>query len=657
MPGSDLTVDDADGPPSGVGRRRPRARRRRRSALLVGAALAGLAAILVGVSVASALSAKASLEAARSGLVSLRESEDADVESVVPALSRARSHVADAQRALDRLPVSFVAGVPVLGRSLNAERAVARVSAEVLSAAEVAAGGAGTLTTDGGGVDTAALDRLAAELDPPVRRSRDALDALGDTSVGFTPGAVRDAVGQAERTLGPVVAQLEDAVLGARLATGLLGGDGRRNVLVALANNAELRGSGGYVSSVAMGRAEGGRLSIQGVRDVLAVADGPGTAERVPAPPEFAADFGPLAADTTQFRSWNMSPHFPDSALVASRVAGDLLSAAPDLVVLLDVPAMTSLARLSGQPLVLGDGQVVSPDELQDALLVDSYAQAGQDPQEQVRRRAELQAAAAGVVSRLQTSDVAPVEALRTLADLAQGRHVALWSARPQEQHALERLGLAGAVVATDGTDLLHVSVNNLGANKLDLYLDRVVEQTVVVGASTADVVQRVTLTNRAPDGLVPYVQGTENPGRSVSRLELSLAPESVPVSLTRDGQPLPDGLRPGAQRSRVATRVELERGASTVVELRYRFPVDAGRYSLRAMPQALARDAELDVRIRSADEAPLETPDGVRLPAVGLRDQGPFSRTRDLAVGPPPAPQGFGEDLKRFWREPVRTG
>lgn len=609
--------------------------------------------VVVGTAGASAWSAKASLGQARQGLQSVRS--DPDPVGALPALEQARRHVADAERALDRLPVRVVAALPLVGRSFAAERAVAEVSREVLSAAAVAAARAPSLGTGDGGLDLGALAGLERDLTVPVQRARRALTALESTPTGLTPRPVRDAVRQAVAALSPAVAGLEDAQAGAQVARGLLGGQGPRRLLVALGNNAELRGSGGYVASFATGRAAGGRLSLEPLQDVVAVADPPQGAQRVPAPDDYVQDYGPLSGDTTQFRSWNMSPDFPASAVVGSRVAGALLGTAPDVVISLDVPAMTALARLGGGDLEVGNGRTVSPDELQQALLVDAYAQAGRESAAQEARRRELQTAATVAVTRLLGSDVAPADAVRTLAELARGRHLMVWSARPPEQVSLEQLGFAGAVRAPAGQDLLHVAVNNIGANKLDLYVDRAVELDAVVGEDSAQVVQRVRFTNRAPGGLVPYVAGYDRPGTVISRVELSLPADAVVESVRQDGGTAQGSIRRGTDRLRVATRVALSRGRSTALEVRYRVPLLAGTYRLSALAQPLASDATLALTVRPAPGLRLRDETGTVLTEQGLRRAGPFSAGQTLTISP--VEKGWRDRLRQFWDEPLRLG
>ena len=616
----------------------------------------GLVVVLVaGVAGWSALTAARSLQRAQAQLQGLQDGElTPDV--VATRLRSARGEVAAAQDALDGFSVRAMSAVPVLGRSWDAEVLVAEVADAVLDAAVLAVDAAPDLT-DQGQVDLVVLQDLRDGLSAPSERARRALDELAGSSTTLTPSAVGEGVDDALQVFTPVVAGLASAVSGLEAVHGILGGDRPRSILVALGNNAELRGSGGYVASVATGRTEAGALQLGPLQDVVEFADPAEQARSVPAPEEYVDDYGPLSGNTTLFRSWNMSPDVPASAEVGARIAGELLGQAPDVMVLLDVPAMRALAELGGGDVPLGDGRAVSPQDLQQALLVDSYDEAGEDFQAQAARRRELQEAASLVVARLLGSDVPALDVVRTLGRLTQERHLTLWSAVPAEQEVLEELGLAGSVGAPAGEDLLHVAVNNIGSNKLDVYVERSVELEAVVGLDKAEVTQRVTFTNRAPEDLVAYVEGFEKPGTVVSRVELSLPTTARVTSTSVDGAPLAGSLRQGVDRRRLATRLELPRGASSVLEVRYELPLEGAHYRLTALPQPLASDAELRLTVRPAAGVELVDSQGQPLPDDELSQVGPFTATQQVRLAPPVREPGLGERLRAFWDEPVRIG
>jgi hypothetical protein len=586
-----------------------------------------LLALVAAFGARNAYLAAADLAQARTGLAGL---DDASLDEAAPGVEAALVSVDRANERLSGPSVSVLRWIPVLGRSIKAERAVARAAGSSLRGVAAVTSSVPALRAPGG-LDVAAVRGLADRLDPLAEQARLDLAALRRVRTAWTPRQVGSAVQDADRELTPVVALLGSGAAGADLAAGLLGESGPRQLLVALGNNAELRGTGGYVSTFATGRIESGRVSLQPFRDVDSVRDQPSEARKVPAPAEYVEDYGPFLADTTLFREWTMSPDVPDAASVASAAAGTLLGQAPDVVLLLDVPALTGIVGLAGAPLSLPDGSSVPTDQLTEALLVDAYADAGTSGPAQTQRRAALRAAAGSTAASLLTGTQSPGVLLREMARLARGRHLALWSAEPAEQAALEALGLAGSA-DPEGDDLALVSVNNVNANKLDYYVDRQVDVEVTVGRDRAEVLQRLVLTNRAPADLVPYVAGVRTPGTVVERVELSIAQAAEFRSLRQDGAPTRGELRRGKERTRVHSYVTLARGRSVQLELRYSVPVTDGHYRLRLLPQPLARDAVLRLSVEAAAGLSLTTT-GTAPSSGPVRRDGPWTESALVSV------------------------
>ena len=597
--------------------------------LLVGVCLtvALLVALLAWAGV-HALDAARTLEQAETRLGSAQKA-GADVSTIRSALGEARTLLDRAEQDADALPVRLAAGLPVLGRSFAAERAVVRTSSASVDGLRLVLDEADGLRAPDGRVDVDRLGGLATRLTEISDRATRALRELRRTPTGLTPSRVSQGVKRADRELSPVVTGLGRGALGAQVTAGVLGGSGPRQVFVALENNAELRGTGGYVSTFSTGVFDDGRLELAPFRDVADVRDEPETARPVPAPRDFVEDYGSFLANTTHWRNWTMSADIPASAAVGAAAAGELLGSTPDLVVLMDVPALAAVVQLHGKDVVLQDGTRLSADELVEALLVDEYARGGD---QQFARRAALRDAATRTVRTL-LEDPPDLETVRTLGRLADGRHLALWSARPEEQASLVELGFAGAVDA-GRDDLALASLNNLNGAKLDYYVDRTLELDVTVGAENSRVTQRLTLANRAPEGLVSYVEGTERPGEVQDRAELWLAPDVVLESFTLDGAPVKAFVRRRPDVTLLATNVQIPRGESAVLEVTYAVPTPGGEYRATLIPQALARDARLELTMRAAPGGRLSSVEGVALEADGtVRSREDWTRRRVVAA------------------------
>lgn len=631
----------------------------RRAALYGFCATVFALGLLFGAARVTASSAARSLELAWTPLKDV-SAQGLSTDEGLRVLREARSRVERAEATVSRFDVRAVAALPLIGRSLDAERNVISAALTALAAAEAAAEGLPALrpTTDGR-VDLSALAELRDRLEQPVARAERAFARLETTSTSLTPSIVARGVEQAEAALGPAVEGLVQAHRALDVMEGLLGGSGARSLLVMIENNAELRGTGGYTASFATGTLEDGALDLGPLREVEAVAHAPEVAVRVPAPPEFVEDFGPLSGDTTIWRSWNMSPDVPQSAQVGAEVAGVLLGTKPDVVLLLDVPAMSALAALGDRGVRLPDGETVSADELTEALLVDAYAEAGPDAGAQQDRREALLAAATASVTRLLGSEAEPLNTVRTLGRLVDGRHLKVWSAHPDEQRQLELLRAAGRLSAPPQADLVHVSVNNVGANKLDVHVDREVDVDVVVDVDRAQVVQRVRFSNDAPDDLVPYVAGRDRPGTVVSRVELSLPVSARVTAATVGGVPWPELPRRGADRQRLATRIEMARGESVELEVRYDLPLRLGAYQVTLVPQPLASPSTLALSIRPARGERLLVVDGVELSDGTAQESSAFAATREVSAGV--IGTGWWPRLRakveQFWSSPVEVG
>ena len=623
---------------------RPTARVLRR---ILGGAL--LLLLVAGVwSVRSALVAKHELEKARADLVTLREHPPVDRTELRTRLGVDERRARHAVAVLGQLGPAVVSHLPVLGRSLDAERRVA----DAAEAAVAAALDIDTATRDlgtTGQVDLAALQRASVTLQARADKLRRPAARLRDAPTHWVPSFVARNVRSAQDQLGGVDAQLSKAAAAARALAGVLGAGGPRRVLVVLENNAELRGTGGLVSTFALGSTQGGRLTLSPFRDVRDVATDAAHSVVVPSPPDYAAHYGPYRANTTLWRNITMTPDAPTAAAVLAEAAARTAGVRPDVVLLLDVPGIAQIVDATS-PIVL-DGKRLTGPELVKTLLVDAYVgRVGDDAQRDRRHREER---AADAALRDLTDAPATLKLAKALADAVAGRHLALWSARPSEQADLVAAGAAGAV-DPEGADLALVVANNLGdspgvGNKLDYYIDRKLSVRAVVGRDHATVTQTLTLVNRAPTGLNPYVEGVKRPGRVLELVQMATGADARILSFESGGVPAvadkwtEDGSR------RLAFVTDLGRGQAASWTLRYEIPVRDGHYRLDLLPQAIARPATLELDVRFAR--------GISGRVTGA-DESTTAWDRVLHIDATPDRPGFlhrmRDRLSRFWNEPV---
>ncbi|MDX6226362.1 MAG: hypothetical protein QOJ92_2907 [Frankiales bacterium] len=597
----------------------------------------------------SALAARSDLQAVRADLTALREHPPAERASLTPRLVKDRDKARRASSLLGQPGPRLIAGVPLLGRSLDAERAVADAAAAAVEAAidiDAATRSLGTA----GRVDVTALAKAATTLQARADKLAGPMARLRAAPTSRMPGFVSRSVREAQDQLGGVDGQLTRAAAAARALSGVLGGSGDRRLLVVLENNAELRGTGGLVSTFAVGTTHAGVLRLQPFRDVREVAAEVDKAKVLPSPADYAAHYGPYRANTTIWRNITMSPDVPTAAAVLAEAAAATTGVRPDVVMLLDVPGIAGIVDAT-EPIVL-DGKKLTGDELIRSLLVEAYV--GTDnsiPAQNERRKREEQAADAAL--RDLTNAAASLSFAKALADATAGRHLALWSARPAEQKDLELARAAGSV-DPGGADLALVAANNLGdspgvGNKLDYYISRRVKVSVVVGHDSARVTQTLTMANQSPTGLAPYVEGVKRPGRVLELVQLAAAADARIVSFESGGVgAVADQWREDGSR-RLAFVIDLGRTQVGSWTLTYDVPLVNGRYRMLLLPQALARPASLDVTVTTSPGVSVHT-SGPR----GHLDEWDSSLELTVSVDKPGLLKRVRDRLSRFWNEPV---
>lgn len=597
--------------------------------------------------------ARAAVEAARA---------DTPLSQTQSRLASAEHRLADADRRLSGAGPALVSQIPILGRTPRAAELATRAArAAVTSGQRVL-----TATSDGpplvqaGRIDPGRLAAVAAVL---RRASTDVAGPVGRlrrANTSMTPAALSRGVQEARDQLNDLPRTLTQSADALDALAGLTGGDRPRRLLIALENNAELRGTGGIVTVFAEATCRDGRIELQGFRDVDDVADPAASARRVPSPADYHRLWGPYLADTTLWKNANMSPDVATSSAVLARIAATTLHHTPDAVVWLDVRTLAEIVGATS-PAPLPDGTVLTKESTVPALLSGAYRTAVDSVAGQAARRARLRAAADAVATRLLQGSPDIGRLALALGRSTRGRHLAVWSAEKTEQKALAAASVAGEIRAGGrGGDLVSVAIQNFGGgdkdgNKLDFYARRLVRVRVRVSHRSADVVQEVTLRNTAPaHGLPVYVAGGATPGTSNNYLTLAVPADAVLESFTRGGVPVRTEVLPEGDHRVVTDALSLPPGASATWRLRYRAPLRAdGTYSLRVFPQPLAVDAGLNLQI-TGDGRPLRTAAG----RIGdVRVSGPFAEQQTWSIKPVQlgALRRAADAVRRFWREPVR--
>jgi hypothetical protein len=243
---------------------------------------------------------------------------------------------------------------------------------------------------------------------------------------------------------------------------GLTGAAGPQRILFAVANEAEMRGTGGMILSYAVVDADAGHLRLErsGPIDDLALSAPASVAE----PSDYSGVFAPLLP-TEKWRNANLDADFTVVAPILAGMYKASSGQAVTAVVQIDSNALADILTYTGAITVPGVG-VVSGSNAVALTLNQQYLQF---PNRSTRQDA-LVLVVNFLVNQLVTGRINLVSAARGVVQAVQGRHLLVWSPNQTEEAALAQLGASGSLPGP-AVDYLELTVQNFGANKLDYYL------------------------------------------------------------------------------------------------------------------------------------------------------------------------------------------
>ena len=295
-------------------------------------ALVALAMPILGAPAAIALMrangpARAGADAANQALDAFRAG---DSQASAALFREATEHLAQADRRLDGPLVSLGLIVPGLSSNLHASRTLVSVGEELAGAGINLAEVADIEMADSGGGNIP-LDRLKA-LTPALERSvvvvERARRMVSDLQVNFLLPPLADAVHDLSDRLERETSSTALAAESARRLPAILGDEGTRRYFLAFQNNAELRGSGGFIGNWGEIVAEKGKLRLERFGRLEELIDAGTHPREVSGDPAFFErwkDFDP----GQYWQQINVSPDFPTSAQLISQVYPCLLYTSP----------------------------------------------------------------------------------------------------------------------------------------------------------------------------------------------------------------------------------------------------------------------------------------------------------------------------------------
>ncbi|WP_324012296.1 DUF4012 domain-containing protein [Microbacterium sp. JZ37] len=288
-----------------------------------------------------------------------------------------------------------------------------------------------------------------------------------DTSTLLPP--VQDAVGQltgAVETLWPTLVRLDELM--PHLPT-MLGGDGPRNYLVIVQNNAEARTTGGNPASLMMLTADQGRISIS--QQAASTDFNNGRPE-----PIIDLDQGTEALYGTRVGKFiqdsTMSPSFDETARLVRAFWQETYGDPGVGVLSLDPVALGYILGATG-PVNLPTGDQINSENAADALLNRVYFKypdnASQD--------AYFAAAAGGVFEKITSGSADIVKLAQALGRAGSEGRIYFSSTDPIEARAVQGTTLSTPLPADNEDETaLAVFVNDTTEGKLDYYANMSVE-------------------------------------------------------------------------------------------------------------------------------------------------------------------------------------
>ena len=475
--------------------------------------------------------------------------------------------------------------LPIIGRQLHSINALASAAASItqIGAGVTESAQRAVAIPAAGGPERVALVESLGEIAERASTDLDRVD-LGPGNALVSPLA------DARSRFVTQVDRIRQATSDLQVASGGLATimKGPTRYLVFAASNAEMRsGSGAWLTAGVL-TFDGGRFSLSEMRS--SVAYNPST-QQSPVPADFAKQWG-WAEIGTDFRNLSLTPNFPDSAAVAVSMWRQSTGEEVDGVIVLDPIALRSLLDASGPVDV--DGRQISAENVAQYLLIDQYRGLDYDLKNPERteemnaaRRAGLSRVANAIVARLDAQGWSAPDLVESLRVAAAGRHVLAWAGNAEQERAWIASGIDGRVPS----DALSISVINVGANKLDVYLDTKAKvRSVSVLAEGTSRKKRVrvaiSISNNTPTGLGRYAAGPF-PGKPYAEGEYAgILALNVPRNASRirlSGVDAPVARGPEGAATVIAGSFRVLRGSSRDFVLSFEVPDTSSTISVRS--------------------------------------------------------------------------
>jgi hypothetical protein len=531
-------------------------------------------------------------------------------------ISAAREDLAAATRLLVRANADLYRGpdVAVLGVLPVVSQNLAALRESAALGLRLADGGHRSLAA------AASLEGADGDLEVPLASGAIPLDAVTASQVelerllaampasnppkrSFLLGPVRDTRAEVYDEARSRRVQVATLSRGLSLLGEMAGATGPRRYLIAVANTAEMRGSGGMILSYGVLESRGGDFALAGFGriDDLALAQ-PLSARSVPGlPADFQRrwdGFDPLS----RWRNANLAADFTIVAPVLEEMYSTATGKAVDGVIQIDPDGLAAILAGIG-PVQVPELGEVRADNVVALVLNEAYVRfPGIDERSDV-----LKEVAEAVFDKLVEGRY---DSLRPLAEAlvrtVEGRHIVMHTKALTPEARLRFFGATGDLPDALGPDSMHLSIQNVSGNKLDYYLD---SSLLLTGDRDAGALGHlratITLTNTAPPGATSprYIFGPFNAAQRVGLyrgvVSLYLPAGTMLTGAAGDALPSPPVLQTEGGRPVVGFNVDVPAGATREVVLDLQLPPRApGDHALLLVPSPRVRPTHVEVHV-----------------------------------------------------------
>lgn len=492
---------------------------------LGGAVLGGVVAVAALLAGGSAMSVRGELARAvddvQAGVDALR---NVDQQQAVERFDRAAERFDRAERRLTAWWTRPGLAVPVVSQNARAVEDLVAVGEDLArtAAATAQAADPNDATLSGGAVDVEAIRALEAPL-------ADALAALdtADSSVRtvespwLLPQVEREVAKLRDR-VAEALPDTRNALAAARVAPGLLGGDGPRTYFVAFTTPAETRGNGGFIGNYGELRLDDGNLELSRFGRIAELNPRGEESRRLTGPDDYVNRYGRFDVENF-FQDVTFSPDFPSVGRVIEQLYPQATGQRLDGAISVDPVGLAALLELTGPVDIPQLDEPLTAENAAEILLRDQYLVFADDNPERIDF---LETAAEAVFSRLTSGSLpGPGRIVDVLGPAVREGRLKLHSIHDEEQAFFESVGLADSWPAFSG-DFVGVVSQNGSRSKIDVFLSRAVRYDAVVAPATGEVRAEleVEFRNDAPaSGLPQYVIGGGVTDPGVNRMYVSI--------------------------------------------------------------------------------------------------------------------------------------